>query len=779
MAGDGRAHVRIEDVAADILPSAEALVPRWLPGGRREGREWRCGSLNGEAGQSLAVNLDTGRWGDFATGEKGGDLVSLYAAIHDMTQGAAAAALAKDHGTAPEAPRDRPKKAATKPPPKAPPIIPVPDDAPDPTLHHYRHGTPVARWAYRDAQGRPAFHVARYEPEAGRKEVLAWVWTADGWKCRHPPEGRPLYNLPALVAGKDRGVIVVEGEKAADAAQRMVGKGSIVVTWSSGTNAIAKSDWSQLRGRRVLLWPDADEPGLKAAAKLVEILRQVGVTSLREVRVEAGGGGWDLADGEAEGLTREQLVDRMKFAHVHWRDEAERDGAVPDAAPPPPEDGDPGHGGQVVDMTGQPVGEDRSWRRELSTSIEGAIRVNQRNAELYLSHYPSMLGVLGFDEMRQEATIMSAPPWAATEDDGPYPRQVTDADIAGAVYWLQDDAGAALWSISSRLVAPAIERAARRAPYHPLRDYLRGLEWDGVGRLDWLFVDYFECGDDDYTRAVGPMFTLGAVARAFRPGCKVDTMPIVEGEQGIRKSSGLRALCGPQFFIDSLSDLSGKDAIIQLQGSWIAEIGELAAMSRGQVDHVKMVLSRQEDEIRLPYGTRPVRLPRATVFVGTVNPEDGYLTDRTGNRRFYPLRAEAVDIEAIERDRDQLWAEAVHRFDAGEPWHPSPELAAAAIERQRGAEVRDVWEDRIGDWLRTRDRATTAEILTECIQMPPERQNRAAQMRVAGALKAMGWDRVRIRSEGARRYEFVRPGASPREDWQQAPLMTEDPDAFL
>lgn len=258
---------------------------------------------------------------------------------------------------------------------------------------------------------------------------------------------------------------------------------------------------------------------------------------------------------------------------------------------------------------------------------------------------------------------------------------------------------------SEKHVYDAVMAIADAHRFNPVLDYLESLVWDGVPRLDRLFVDYFPCGDAPYTRAVSAVFGIGAVRRVREPGCKLDTMPVVRGPQGWGKSSGIAGLAGPNYYSDAdLGSLSDKDAPMKLRGIWIQEFAEINALSKHDVGVLKAFMSRAVDRQRDPYARNVEDHPRRCVFLGTVN-EGGYLKDHTGARRFLPLDLIGrVDLVAIRRDRDQLWAEAVFREAEGES-HVLPEsLWSEAADRQRAQTADDPWADTIREFLAYRER---------------------------------------------------------------------------
>jgi putative DNA primase/helicase len=236
-------------------------------------------------------------------------------------------------------------------------------------------------------------------------------------------------------------------------------------------------------------------------------------------------------------------------------------------------------------------------------------------------------------------------------------------------------------------------------PVHPVRDYLGALAWDGVARIETWACRYLGAEDTAFNRNVGALWLISAVARIFRPGVKAD-MLVLEGPQGARKSTALKILAGENWFTDELPDLGSKDAAMHMQGVWIIEIAELDAIGKAEVSRIKAFLTRTTDRFRPPYGRYTIEVPRQCVFAGTVNP-DTYLRDETGNnRRFWPVRCVTIDIDALARDRDQLWAEAVARFRADAIWWlDTPEVVAAASAEQDKRYQADVWGDLIDHWI--------------------------------------------------------------------------------
>jgi predicted P-loop ATPase len=268
----------------------------------------------------------------------------------------------------------------------------------------------------------------------------------------------------------------------------------------------------------------------------------------------------------------------------------------------------------------------------------------------------------------------------------------------------------------------------------------------------------------------------------MRPGAKVDHMLILEGPQGARKSTALKVLAGEAWFTDELAEIGSKDAAQQMRGVWVIEIAELDAIGRAEVSRIKAFLTRTVDRYRPPYGRYVIDVPRQCVFAGSVNP-DTYLRDETGNRRFWPIRCGTIDLDALRRDRDQLWAEAIARYRQGAIWWlDDPALIQAAGEAQQERLQPDAWGPLIERWLTHERRRTNygtagfddwrdeeveratpltditvGEVLQHAIGIEPARWDRQDQMRVTAYLQANGW---------TRRQKRLGPGRNSPREWR-------------
>jgi putative DNA primase/helicase len=295
--------------------------------------------------------------------------------------------------------------------------------------------------------------------------------------------------------------------------------------------------------------------------------------------------------------------------------------------------------------------------------------------------------------------------------------------------------------------AMMVEASSRR--FHPVRDWLATLKWDGIHTLDnWLTLA-FGCPKDDYHAAVGAKALIAAVRRVRQPGCKFDCMLILEGDQGIGKSTACRTLFSDEWYSDYIvEDLGSKDAALALDGVWGLELAEIQQLIRNEVETVRSFLSRGKDHFRPPYGKSYVDRPRQGVLIGTTNADD-YLRDTHGNRRFWPAKCRHADVKWIAEMRSQLWAEAAHREAQGETIFLPPNqitLAATAIQSDRMTD--DVWTETVREWLFGRTEVRLPDILTSALNIPRERQGKREEMRVSAILRLDGWERHIGRTDG-------------------------------
>ena len=303
------------------------------------------------------------------------------------------------------------------------------------------------------------------------------------------------------------------------------------------------------------------------------------------------------------------------------------------------------------------------------------------NVYIILTHDPALMGALAFNGFKDRLVAVKALPWRSVED--PVNGDTwTDNDDSELRRYLELG-----YTITGKeRIMDALNGVAHANTIHPIKDYLEGLEWDGEERLDTLLRDYLGAEDTPYTRAVTRKAFTAAVARVMRPGCKFDYILVLSGPQGRGKST-LIAKMSNGWYTDSLAGIGTKEAYEGIQGFWLVELGELAAMKKTEIETIKNFISKQVDSYRAAYGRRVEEHPRQCVFFGTTN-STAFLRDDTGNRRFWPVRlqetAPALTVwdDLTQPVIDQLWAEAVVRYREGEPLTLPDDLAAFAREQQ-------------------------------------------------------------------------------------------------
>jgi hypothetical protein len=298
-------------------------------------------------------------------------------------------------------------------------------------------------------------------------------------------------------------------------------------------------------------------------------------------------------------------------------------------------------------------------------------------------------------------------------------------------------------------VDDALRTLARGNPFSSLEGYLRGLQWDGVNRLELFFIDHYEVADTPYHREVGRILFLSAVARGLNPGCKADVVALMIGRQGSGKSDTIAALCPDrEWFTDEVGNIGADRAGENLRGKWLVELAELSRVNQGTLEAVKKFITCQSDRYKVPYEREPRDFPRTNIFIGSTN-DDTPLRDAE-NRRVMPVRVpprgpaeKAKAIEAIEAVRDQLWAEAVHRYEAGEKWWTTDsDVGTKIVEEVGTARREDPWEAILAEMLQFVDETSIRDVASR-LGVTTDRLDRKAEMRIQAALVEIGFERKR------------------------------------
>jgi putative DNA primase/helicase len=821
---------RLEDTAPD-------WVPRLFPQGRlsRDRKTLRCADLSGRPPRnegSCVIHLQ-GRfagWGfDYATGESANPIDMIY-------YGTGLSAPALFEAAAREARMDLPA-------PPARPSLPKPDnsleiarilDGCQPLAHTVGEAYLASRGltdpgcsdllfnpdlADRETTRGWAGMVARVRNAAG--ELIGGIhrtFLLDDGSAKAPPGKKMLGpvgggSVHLAPIGADGRLGIAEGIETALSAKAIFG----IPTWAA-LSADGLRRWEPPIGvTHVTIFADAGEAGVQSAATLAGQLQLAGIPNaivtplhgddfnddLRRgaqpadypawtgrqqgTLVASAPSAWTVADFEAavrkltrppdlmtltEIMTQLVLAGLEPIAERHVLASVRTTSGIPMAVLEK----------QVSELRRRPAGSgdgagrvaNPRWRGRLLANEDGVPDRNEANVIIALENDEAFAGAIVFDEFRQEILVNRPLPW---DEAACIPRPWADADDVRCAEWLQHRG----INVTPIVVSRSIAAVSRGIRIHPVREYLGSLVWDGTPRIETWALTYLGAEDTKLHRAFGALWMISAVARIMRPGAKVDHMLILEGPQGAKKSTALKVLAGEEWFTDELAEIGSKDAAQQMRGVWVIEIAELDAISRAEVSRIKAFLTRTVDRYRPPYERYVIDVPRQCVFAGSVNP-DTYLRDETGNRRFWPVRCGRIDLDALRRDRDQLWAEAMARFQAGAVWWlEDPELIAMASAEQDARYQSDAWDSLIERWLHVETRrvnhgyagfddwreevverptpltdVSVGEILQHAIGIEPGRWNRVDQMRVAAYLRSQKWQRYQARARQTREWRYRR-----------------------
>lgn len=718
-------------LTASLLQRADTLVPQWLSGGHFQGeKEYVCAGLSGGKGRSLSVNLKTGMWADFSAGEGGRDLVSLYAAIHDLSQIEAARELmGPEANVRASAPAAAPQ--AVKPVREDEGWVvqrPVPAFAPRATYRHIHYPPEAIEHvaAYRVGEALHGY-VVRFKSESDGKVTLPYTWCTSSkkggsrWHWKQFDELRPLYFPLGVMPKPGQTVLLVEGELKADVLQEFCDAAwpgvYFVASWAGGSNAWNKAEWSWLAGCTVLLWPDCDakhepltakerketpdklaqqvlllakpllprsqQPSTKAMLNIGHLLVDKHECSVQLLQIPEMGSvedGWDCKDAiKQDGWTPERMLAHLGRAQplppLPEVEDKRRKAAASDPGIEPPKNRDPSAKAGTDDDEGDDdaFAEQIAWVCDQLKCKVHELGVNRKLVIAALQKSRGLKGVVGYNELTHQPCAVR--PWPWRKEAGP----LHDADDLRLGDWLSQEYK--LKGAPRSALTEAIDTCADMNRFHPVRQWLGEQKWDGRPRLDKWLMHVLQKDPKDtppklqrYFALVGRYMLMGLVARVMDPGCKFDYSPVIEGKTGMGKSTLVKELVGKDYFSDTHFDIgNGKEGMEQVRGLWALELSEMTAFRRADSEQVKQFFSSSTDRFRGAYGRYVQAHPRQCVIICTTNKRQ-YLYDMTGNRRFWPFWVDKrILIAWVRKWRGQLFAEALQAYLAGERYSPTPE----------------------------------------------------------------------------------------------------------
>lgn len=607
--------INFKAIADRLLSNGESYLNEWLPAGKRKGREYVLGGLDGSAGHSLSINIDTGVWKDFASGKGGADFISLYAAIHGLTQGQAAKQFSD--GKTDNLPEDTYLPGVESPK--------IPD--------HSKYGKPKHIAEYRSADGKIVGYICRFDPPNERKQVIPRTcWRRhDGtayWRWKKWPGMSPLYRLPEMLARPDAKVLVVEGEKKAERAQQLL-PDWVVIGWCGGVEAVKLTDWAPLQGRYCWIWPDADEPGAIAARAIKKIVPALHIVKLPD-DIEIG---WDLGDAP-DGFPAEKWLREGDELTIH----IEQPTVSPDMV--------------ALTLTHlDPKAPDRPLAtlanmQDLLNYYKIICRYNVTAKRVEITVPGEEFSSENEEESSLACIYSRMKEWKMPTDGHlMYLLRIADKNQYNPVLnWVRSRP----WDRVTRL--PEFYDTIE-SPEHEAKELL-------IRR--WLITAM--C-----------MALYNGIDSA---GCLVLQGPQNMGKTWWIKKLVPEDLREKLIRTDASVDPKDKDSVSQVISYWICELGEIGAtFNRADLQAIKTFITRDHDTMRRPYGVGDKRYPRRTALVASVD-QKMFLYDTAGDRRFWTIPCTAIN-SYHDIDMQQLWAEILHLIEVdGETWKLEPDELA-------------------------------------------------------------------------------------------------------
>lgn len=620
--------VDFKETAARLTANLSFIIPDIVPGGELSGREYKAASILGGKGKSFSINIETGVWKDFATNQAGGDVISLYAEINNLSQLDSAKQLSERYLS--DTPKITINYPTTKKKPAAALIKPPPEAA------RPQFGDDVESvYEYKDTDGSLMFYIVRRK----NKVFNPYCFSTDGkWVSRAWTGLRPIYNLHLL---SDKPVLIVEGEKSADAANQLTNRYT-AVSWPGGAQASAKVDWSPLYGRRILLWPDADKPGIEAMNSIYSLLRDH-CPEIKIINTDKTDG-WDAADALSEGWTQSRFIE---------------------------------------------------WAKPLAKSLEVGSKpltletINHTIESLY-GTFPHQTGkslrplatIENFKYLMDQYGVVIRYNVITKDEEVIIPGKsfIVDNRANASVSWIISTM--AKHGMSTGGVNDFIAYMLGTNLYNPVTTWITSKPWDGQHRLDDLYNTItLVPGSDEQESAqretlkkvLMKRWLISAVAAAFNPaGISAHGVLTFQGDQNIGKTSWLKSLVPSDLRLVNDGVIlrpDDKDSVKQACSFWLIELGELdATFKKSDIAQLKAFLTKDKDVLRRAFAKRDSEYARRTVFFSSVNPK-AFLQDPTGNRRFWTIECASINYNHC-INMQQLWAEVYEDlYKNGETWY--------------------------------------------------------------------------------------------------------------
>jgi len=634
--------IDFKQLSAQLLQQAENILLDICPGGKRNGREYQASTTGGGHGSSFCFNLHTGVWKDFATGEGGQDLIALYAHNNRINMKESAEHLQQTYiGQSRElikSPQAKPMVKKIEPKPIKPPVNISP-----PSFTHFQLGNPSMVHEYKDINGDLLYYILRYETKDDEgnpsKEHRPLSYFDDGtWQWKAWKKNRPLYGLENLPTSTDKLAIIVEGEKSADAARKFINKYQII-TWSGGSKATNKTDWTPLKDYEVILWPDADVAGIEAMADIKTILKPI-VKTLKVI-IPDRDDSWDAADALQDGWTHEKFI---QWARSNIKIEQDPNNEI------------------VTKRNNLNINRalivDNYPMKNSDDNPENTIQ----NFEYLLSQYR----VIVRNNLLTKKEEILIPTESFHEENK------ENAQLA----WIKSLCAGHKFSLGQ--VEEYLKYIANKNQYNPVVTWVTSTPWDKHERLK-DFYNTVKAKDEDTNSDIKRLketfirrWMISAIAAVFRPnGVSAHGVLVFQGLQGSGKTYWFKKLVPEEtkFAKDGVTlKTEDKDSIMQALSFWLVELGEVdSTFRKSDISSLKAFITKDSDTFRAPFARRESTYARRTVFFASVNPRQ-FLHDETGNRRFWTIECDEIDYKHT-FDMQQIWAELYeNHYLKGESW---------------------------------------------------------------------------------------------------------------